>query len=365
MSIRSEFFFFFYFLLRSRPLKKVSTSQVPFKNHKCATTHRNQEKNSFSDYSDKENDHISRLSVDNLDEHDRSERKLKRKRQTLFSNCTPLSAQKATRHSRLGKSRNVRIKEQEVVLVNDTLERSDKRNSHVQEVLFVEDSGDNLSPGCRSSKVVDSQNSTNGFPNQGLSFNDNVGLGNCVLHAKDSKIDGLENKQCIFNLASDKKSDKVASVIDRCHSSYVTSTPVFDLDNCPVNASTSKSDSQGSFLMEGKVVLEPLRITPIQWKKLSLSSTAGKLSNSHNSIQSLCGEHRNSEDLKSSGASASRKSSVELKECVVSLEKLRITPLKNRSKYLMASLSGDGSCVSNKGKSQLSFVVSCVAHVQD
>jgi len=154
------------------------------------------------------------------------------------------------------------------------------------------------------------------------------------------------------------KSDKVASVNDRCHSSYVTSTPVFDLDNCPAIASTCKSDSQDSFLMGGKVVLEPLRITPIQWKKLTLSSTAEKPINSHNSIQSLCGEHRNSEVLKSSGASTCsiQKSSVELKECVVSLEKLRITPLKNRSKYLMASLSGDGSYVSSRGKSQLSFV---------
>ena len=358
--------FLFYFLLRSRPLKKVSTSQAPSKNHTCATSHRNQEKSSFFDYSDKENDHISRLSVDNLDEHDPSERKLKRKRQTLFSNSTPLSTQKATRHSRLDNSKNVRIKEQEVILANDTLESNSEKNLHVHEVMFVEDSGDNLSHGYRSSKVVDSQNSTNGSPYQCLSFNDNAGLGNCVSHSKDSKVDGLQNKQCTFNTTSGMTSDKVASVIDRCHSSYVTSTPVFDLDNCPPNTSTCQlSNSQGSFLMEGKVVLEPLRITPIQWKKLTLSSTAEKLINSHNSIQSLCSEHRNSEELKSSGASASWKSSVELKECVVSLEKLRITPLKNRSKYLMASLSGDGSCVSNRGKSQLSFVVSHIAHYKE
>ena len=347
-------------------MKKEPASQVPSNNHKCATSLRNQEKISFFDHSDKENDHISRLSVDNLDKHDPSERKLKRKRQTLFSNCTPLSTQKATRHSRLDKSKNVRIKEQEVVLVNDTLESNDERNSQVHEVIYVEDSGDNLSPGHRSRRVLDPQNSINGCPHQCLSFNDIAGLGNCSSHSKDGKVDGLENRQCTFNSTSNMKSDKVASVLDRCHSSYVTSTPVFDLDNCPGNASTCKStDSQGSFLMEGKVVLEPLRITPIQWKKLTLSSTAEKAMNSHNSIQSLCGEHRNSEEVKSSGASGSRESSVELKECVVSLEKLRITPLKNRSKYLMASLSGDGSYVSNRGKSQLSFLVSHVVHVQD
>ena len=342
-------------------MKTVPASQVPSNNHQCATSLRNQEKISFFDYSDKENDHISRLSVGNLDEHDPLERKLKRKRQTLFSNCTPLSTQKATRHSRLDKSKNVRIKEQEVVLVNDTLESNDESNSQGHEVIYAKDSGDSLSPGHRSRIVLDPQNSINGCPYPCLSFNDIGGLGN----SKDGKVDGLENGQYTFNSTSNMKSDQVASVIERCHSSYVTSTPVFDLDNCPGNASTCKSDSQGSFLMEGKVVLEPLRITPIQWKKLTLSSTAEKPMNSHNSIQSLCGEHRNSEEVKLSGASGSRKSSVELKECVVSLEKLRITPLKNRSKYLMASLSGDGSYVSNRGKSQLSFLVSHVAHVHD
>ena len=336
----------------------TSTSQVPSNNHKCGTSLKNQGKGSLFDYSGKENDHISSLSVNSLDEHDPSERKLKRKRQTLFSNCTPVSTQKAKRHSRLDNSKNVRIKEQEVILVNDTLESNDKRNSHVHEVIYVEDSKDNLSPGHGSSKVLDPQNSTNGSPDQCLSFNENAGVGNCSSHSKDSKVDGLENRQCTFNSTSNMKRDKAASVIDRCHSSYVTSTPVFDLDNCPAIASTCKSNSQDSFLMEGKVVLEPLRITPIQWKKLTLSSTSEKPVNSHNSIQSLCSEHRNSEVLKSSVASTGRNSSAELKECVVSLEKLRITPLKNRSKYLMGSLSGDGSYVSNRGKSQLSFVVS-------
>ena len=347
-------------------MKKLPTSQVGTNNLKCGTSLKNQGKVSLFDDSDKENDHISRVSGDSFDEHDPSERKLKRKRQTLFSNCTPVSTQKATRQSRLHNSKNVGIRKQGVILVNDTLESNDERNSQVHDVINVEDSGDNLFPGYASSQILDPQNSTNGSPNQCVSFSDNAGLSNCVSHSKDSKVDASEIRQCNFNLTSNMKSDMVpsTSVIDKCHSSYVTSTPVFDLGNCPAIASTCKSDSQDSSLMEGKVVLEPLQITPIQWKKLTLSSTTEKpFKNSHNSIQSLCTEHKNSEVRKLSGASTSGNSSVQLKECVVSLEKLRITPLKNRSKYFMAGLSGDGSYVSNRGKSQLSFVVSQIVHV--
>lgn len=345
-------------------MKKVQTSQAGINNLNCETSLKNQGKVSLFDDSDKENNHISRLSVDSFDEHDPSERILKRKRQTLFSN-TPVSTQKAIRHSKLDNRKNVSIQEQEVILVNDTLESNKERNLHIHESRYVEDSGDNLSPGYASSQVLDPQISTSCSPNQCVNFSDNAGLGNCVSQSKDGKVDALEIRQCTFNSTSNMESDMVtsASVIDRCHSSYVTSTPVFDLDNCPAIASACKSDSQDSFLMEGKVVLEPLRITPIQWKKLTLSSTNEKPINSHNSIQSLCTENGHSESLKSSGASTSRNSSVLLKECVVSLEKLRITPLKNRSKYLMASLSGDGS--SNRGKTQLSFVVSHTAHVHD
>ena len=339
-------------------MKKAPTSQLPSSNHKSGTSFWNQEKHFLFDSSDKENNHVSKLSVIDLDEHDPSERKFKRRRQTLFGNCTPLLTQKVTRHSRLDNSKKLRIKEQEVLLVNDTLEGKDESSCHVHEVICVEDSGENLSPGYRSSKSLDLQDATSGSLNQCLSFNENARLGNCSTNSKDSKVDGLEKYTC--DLTSNMKSDKLASVIDRCHSSYITSTPVVDVDNCPaiVNTGTCKSDSQDSFLMEGKVVLEPLQITPIQWKKLTLSSTTEKLINSHNSIQSLCGEHRNPEVLKSFTAITSQKSSVELKECVVSLEKLRITPLKNRSKFLLAGLSGDGTYVSNRGKSQLSFVVS-------
>lgn len=102
--------------------------------------------------------------------------------------------------------------------------------------------------------------------------------------------------------------------------------------------------------MEGKVVLELFRIILIQWKKLSLLFIIGKLCNSYNSIQSLCGEYRNLEDLKLLGVSVSWKLFVELKECVVFFEKLRIIFLKNRSKYFMVSLLGDGFYVLNRGK---------------
>ena len=282
-----------FFLFRSKPLKTVSTSQVQSNNHKCGNSFTDEEKISLFDSSDKENNHISRLSDDfeDFDIHNLSERKLKRKRKPLFSNCTLLSEQ-----------------------------------------------------------------------NQSLSVNENAEV---TKSSKDSKVDCLENKQCTFDSTFNLKSEKVASVIDRCHSSYMTSTPVFDVDNCPAIESTQKSYSQDSILMNGKVVLEPLRITPIQWKKLTLSCTTENPINGHNSIQSLCGEHRNPEVLKTSGAGTSQTSSVELKECVVSLEKLKITPLKNRSKYLMAGLSGDGSYVSNRGKSQLSFLVSHIVLARD
>ena len=51
-------------------------------------------------------------------------------------------------------------------------------------------------------------------------------------------------------------------------------------------------------------------------------------------------------------------SSVELKECVVSLERLRITPLKKKMKYHMGSIHVTGDSI---GKSQLSFVVSTMS----
>ena len=50
---------------------------------------------------------------------------------------------------------------------------------------------------------------------------------------------------------------------------------------------------------------------------------------------------------------------MELKECVVKLEKLRITPLKKRSRYyIMEGMGVADSTIGSVGKSHLSFVVS-------
>lgn len=335
--------FFFLFCIRGKPLKKEPTSQALSPDHRSGTSLKKQEQSWLFDHSDKENS-----------EPDPSERKLKRKRQTLFSNCTPISIAKSIRHSRLDNSRNLRVNQQEVVLVNDSLESKDESNSHVHEVICIEDSEENISLRYQSNKVLDLANSTSGSPSECVNLDDNAVLQNSALSFKDSAVNGLENKDCTHNSKRNMKSGKMALGFDRCHSSYVTSTPVFDVDTSPTIGGSCKSDSQSSFL-EGKVVLEPLRITPIQWKKLTSSFTEKPHSN--NSIQSLADDNRNSEVLKSSATNTSGKTSMDLKECVVSLEKLRITPLKNRSKYLMATMSGDG-CVSYSGKSQLSFVVS-------
>lgn len=351
-------------------MKKSSTTQASH-NHKSETSTKNQEKTSLVDSSDKENDHISRLSVDDHNEYDPSERKLKRKRQTLFNNCTPLSTQrvvKSTRNSRLDDSGKLTVNELEVVLVNDTLESRDENNSDVHEVICVEDSEENVSPGSRFNKVSDiPTNSSNGFLRQRFSLDKDAVLHNhdCASSSKDNEVNVLENRDSAYMYPKPNvKSGTLASEFDRCRiSSCVTSTPI-DVDTSPVIEDTStyssKSDSQSSFLMGGKVVLEPLtcRITPIQWNKSTVSSFTEKPNSQNSDIQSLSDVDRNSEVLiKSSSVSGSLKSSIELKECVVSLEKLRITPLKNKSKYLMAALSADG-CVSNRGKSQLSFVVS-------
>ena len=333
-------------------MKTKPASQASSHNQKYGTTFKDQDKSWLFDQSEKENN-----------EPDPSERKLKRKRQNLFTNCTPVSAVKSTRHSRLDNSRNLSVNQPEVVLVNDTLESSiskDEGNSRVYEVIHIEDSEENISLGCKSSNVLDVTNSTGGSPSQCVSLDENAVLQNSALSFKNSEVNHSENKDCAYvynsNLNTQNSSSKMALGFDRCHSSYVTSTPVFDVNTSQTIGVTCKSDSQSSFL-EGKVVLEPLRITPIQWEKITSSFT--EKPHSQNSIQSLPSEDRNSQSevLKSSGTSTSVKSSVDLKECVVSLEKLRITPLKHRSKYLMATMSGDG-CVSHREKSQLSFVVS-------
>lgn len=335
-------FCFFVFCIRGKPLKKAPTSQASSPNNKSETSFKKQDKSWLFDLSDKENN-----------EPDPSERKLKRKRQTLFSNCTPISIAKSLRHSRLDNSRNLRVNQQEVVLVNDTFESKDESNSDVHEVVCIEDSEENVSLHCQSNKVLEPANSTNASPSQCVNLDENAVLHNSALSFKNSEVNGLENKDCTYNSKRNTKGGKMALGFDRCQSSYVTSTPVFEVDTSPAVGGSCKSDSQSSFL-EGKVVLEPCRITPIQWKKLT---SFDEKPHSDSSIQSLADDDRNSEVLKSSATTTSAKSSMDLKECVVSLEKLRITPLKNKSKYLMATMSGDGS-VSYNRKSQLSFVVS-------
>lgn len=342
---------------RGKSLKKESTSQISSKNQSCVIPplNKKQEQSSLIITDDKENSHNSRLSVD-----DHKERKLKRKRQTLFSNnCTPLSTQRVSNvgsaaQSGLndsGKSTEIKL---EVVLVNDSLESKDKSTSHVQDDIYVEDSVENY---YRCNKPTDLNN---GSPSEKFNLNENSLFCSCAPRSNGIKVHGLGNSDCTRNI----KENNVALQFDSCHLSYVTSTPVFDIDTSPLIGGTGMSDSENSSLMDGKVVLEPLRITPIQWKKLSVSSSFTEKTNSENCNQLPSDEDRHPEVLKSSGTSTNHRSSIELKECVVSLEKLRITPLKKKGKYLTAAISDDDSVTfNNRGKSQLSFAVS--AHLNE
>jgi len=309
--------------------------------------------NSPSDHSNKENQHISLKDDDIFTSSNTSDRRLKRKRQNLFSNCTPLTVQRGQSLNPTGNSGsdNRKLTDKPVViLVNDSLEsREDSSCFVVKELVCVQDSQIDSLSGCKENKEFNLTHSSFNISNSSCcnhSLDGNVGLHNSLLSPKDNIIaDGLVKET---NASLETKPFR------RCQSSsHVTSTPVLDVNTLPaITGRMCKSDSEHSVLMDGKVVLEPLRITPIQWKKC-LSASIEKQGSINSKVD------QNSEEMKSSSISTVHKSnpSVELKECVVALEMLRITPLKQRSRYHLGAITAPDACVAiNRGKSQLSFV---------
>nr|XP_058961650.1 uncharacterized protein LOC131788578 [Pocillopora verrucosa] len=329
----------------SKHSNKVTTSRASSAYESCAIPI--VEKQELIIIDDKENSHTSNSSAD-----DQKERKFKRKRQTLFSNCTPLSTQKGSNVDSTCPSESEKsvVKTPEVVLVNDSLEIREKSTRHIHDVICVEDSVEDVvfQSGCNNPTNL-SINTSNGKPN--LSGNASV-FSDCSSISRDGENRDLGNKDCIQL----NKNNNAVFQFDSCHSTYATSTPVFNGDNYLAIGGVGQSDSQNSYSIDGKVILEPIRITPIQWEKsLLLLSSTEKPSNKKTS-QLSSDEHKNSVALKTLSLTSSDRTSKEMKECVVSLEKLRITPLKKKGKYLTATLSGDGSLpFINRGKSQLSF----------
>ena len=309
-----------------------------------------------TDHSDKEN-HCTSPPDNDVSINNASEQRLKRKRQNLFSDCTPISVQRqqcvTSDSGRNGRKFNAN--KQEVVLVNDSLESRDNSSGHIaQDHVCIQESKEYSStPNCGTDKQLNLAHSNN-VSNSGMSeiqsLDENVVLHSSASSPKDGAVaNGLENGN-YTNLKAN------TSGFNRCQS-YVTSTPVFNVNNHPVITGNScKSDSQCSILMDGKVVLEPLRVTPIQWKKCL--SASNEKSGSNHSNHSANDSHQKYEEPKSSSITNGCNSSVELKECVVSLEKLRITPLKKRSRYHLGGITASDVCVGSNEKSHLSFVVS-------
>lgn len=224
------------------------------------------------------------------------------------------------------------------ILANDTLESKEDSSCQILgEVVCVQDSKEcGISPDCRShhkNSLIHSKcnSSSNSFP--GNSFDASNVLYDSVTSPMDICSNGFENGDC-----SGSKTN--TSGLDR-HQSYVTSTPLSE-NNSPevIIRRPTKSNNNKVKYLDGKVVLKPLRITPIQWKKRLSATFNDKPERNTNIGHTPSNTVQNAEHLQSSGRRASGNFPSEL---VVSLEKLRITPLKKRRKT---------------EKCQLSFVVS-------
>lgn len=306
----------------------------------CLSTNRNNP----SRHSDKENCFLS--PPNNYPSNDNSlDRRLTRKRQNLFSNCTPVSAQRqqvSTSNFELNHNK-FHINEPEVVLANDSLEiKEDSRSNITQGHTFIQNSKEySLSPNHRPGEHrADLQLSKC-----------NTGHHSFLSSPEESDVEsGLGNGNYAHFNASKSRFNK-------WQNSYVTSTPVVDTETFPaITGNSYKSDSQSSILMDGKVVLEPLRITPIQLQKClsaSIETSEGKSSD-----ESVTDDLTKLKGSKSSGVTSKCGPSVDLKECVVRLERLRITPLKKKSRYYLDGITAPAVSTGNKGKLHLSFVVS-------
>ena len=333
MTEKDNELFILSFSYRNNPAQKTESSLVkPSKSQNGIFKY-----HSPSRHSDKENCFLRPPNNDPSNGNS-LDRRLTRKRQNLFGNCTPVSVQR----QQVSTSK-FDISEPEVVLANDSLEiKEDNRSNITQGHTCIQDSNKcSLSPNHRPSEhIADLQ----------LSKCNIVHHSSLSSPEESDVASGLENgNYAHFNASK--------SGFNKWRNSYVTSTPVFDTETSPaINGNSCKSDSQSSILMDGKVVLEPLRITPIQWQKCLSASI--ETSGSKNSDESITDDFRKLKGSKSSGLTYRRNPSVDLKECVVSLERMRITPLKKKSRYYLDGITASAVSTGNKGKSHLSFVVS-------
>ncbi|KAK2572320.1 Serine/threonine-protein kinase haspin [Acropora cervicornis] len=256
-----------------------------------------------SEFSDKENKipyNCKDSSGDEVVQERRPQRK--KRRQNLFNNLSPLTS--VTQHEKTKdaelRDENVEICKPEIILANDSLEIREDNN--LQE------------PPHQNRPKHDLLNNDM----NGQSLNENS-LGNSF-------------SSCPQELRiSDYRFGNSNSTCSRINSYHVTSTPMLNVKTSQViphkSYETGKLLSQSS--LSGKPVLETLKITPIQGQKLS--------SDSEKSVSSCTDYPKRDFNQKNTVLKSWRTANggdlpVDLKECVVRLEKLRITPLKKRSR---------------------------------
>ena len=283
-----------------------------------------------SEFSDKENKipYNCKDSSGDVVVQERRPRRKKR-RQNLFNNLSPLTSvtqHEKTKGAELG-NENVEICKPEIILANDSLEIREDNN-------WQEPPQQN----CPKHDLLN--NDMNG-----QSLNENS-LGNSF-------------SSCPQELRiSDYRFGNSNATCSRINSYHATSTPMLNVKTSQViphkSYETGKLLSQSS--LSGKPVLETLKITPIQGQKLS--------SDSEKSVSSCTDYPKRDFNQKNTVLKSWRTVNggdlpVDLKECVVRLEKLRITPLKKRSRsYERSAIITEDVSSGSKGTSQLSFAVS-------
>ena len=196
--------------------------------------------------------------------------------------------------------------------------------------------------------------------------------GFCTHIAPGLKQQGYKDSILLSENDSNTHSDLALHSCSRLQ--QVTSTPIFGQTR--FLSTGSKSDSQCSLLKGDEIMLEPLRITPMQYDcgmaketgsegNIEVSPEGSKslsshvLLFSHKELGETC---TSSEEPENSQKNTRLISSVRLKECVVSLTKLRLTPLtcskQIRKCPVRSSASNTPSHISVSRRSHLSFAVS-------
>ena len=284
-----------------------------------------------SDFLDKENQysHVGPPS-DNVV----VDRRPRRKRQNLFSNFTSLTQQQINNDAGFC-NKNFDTGKSDIVLVNDSLENIGDIPSHtLQTHAHQQHPGHNLSDSGLNGQSLDANVLLQGFHS----------------HPKEPQVIG--------NYSDKANGTPLTVETARFNSSCVTSTPAFTVNMVSAVPRTSCELKRST---NGKVALEPLKITPIQGEKLASHSCEKSVNNPESPyyLARKSDSDQKSKERKSWRKASGSDSSVELKECVVKLEKLRITPLKKRSRYyIMEGMGVADSTIGSVGKSHLSFVVS-------